>query len=160
MLKAEFSPLTWDDQSSTNPLKADSQPKVIYHTNPRPSDVFNYSLGEWAITTLIPTFETTHGNEIVGVSQWISGCWQWPVTRRLKIWKLPVLVRFTAIFTFPPSFLTMCSFKHCLSFVSPWYIDHLKYLNPHCQGNRTHPPTIACRGYIQLDMGTTVYLHM
>ena len=28
-------------------------------------------------------------------------------------------------FSFPPSFLTMCSSEHCLSFVSPWYIDHL-----------------------------------
>ena len=28
-------------------------------------------------------------------------------------------------FSLPPSFLTMCSSECCLSFVSPWYIDHL-----------------------------------
>ena len=38
--------------------------------------------------------------------EWISGCWRWPVTRLLKgwlkIWRLPVLVWFTAIFPFSP----------------------------------------------------------
>ena len=29
-------------------------------------------------------------------------------------------------FSPPPSFLTMCSFERYLSFVSPWYIDHLE----------------------------------
>ena len=31
-------------------------------------------------------------------------------------------------FSLPPSFLTMCSSECCLSFVSPWYIGHLKYV--------------------------------
>ena len=31
-------------------------------------------------------------------------------------------------FFLPPSFLTMCSSEHYLSFVSPWYIDHLNQL--------------------------------
>ena len=29
------------------------------------------------------------------------------------------------LFPFPSSFLTMCSSERCLSFMSPWYIDHL-----------------------------------
>ena len=32
-------------------------------------------------------------------------------------------------FSLLPSFLTMCSFKRCPSFVSPWYIDHLNYMH-------------------------------
>ena len=35
---------------------------------------------------------------------------------RLKILRLPVLVRFIAIFPFPPSFLTMCSSERHLSY--------------------------------------------
>ena len=53
--------------------------------------------------------------------EWISGCWRWPVTwllkGQLKIWRLPVLVWFTAIFPFPLSFLTMCSSERYLSYI-------------------------------------------